>query len=418
VRDTGNWLYSLFHLKSFALMTHPDTSQFVLKNEEAFPKEGDTFGDFGPLLHNSMVSNNGEAWKNVKEILAPAFHFEYIKNMVPIFTSKAESLFDLWAETEKDISIKSHLGHFTLDTLGLTAFGVDFNSTRGGSHSYLEAYEHLISFNPNKLKKDVADATERLTQMTKDIVAAKSAVEKGSAGERDFLDRMISERDRLTQEQIRNNVFLLFIAGHETTAHTLTWELYFFGLHPEMQQKARDEVDVVLKGNVPNSENVKSLTFLDMFIKEVLRHRPSVANLITRKASEDTQVGQYIIPKGSDVGISIYTVHHLKEFWPEPDKFDPLRFTPERSNGRHPFAYMPFSLGRRNCIGNNFSILEQKIFLAMFLQRFTLELNAKTDADMVPMVFACWAKNIVVDLTPRKIPFPRAASTRTAPSHA
>jgi len=197
----------------------------------------------------------------------------------------------------------------------------------------------------------------------------------------------------------------MFIAGHETTARALTWGLYLMAEYPEMQKKIRDEVDSVLRGNIPDAESVKPLTYLDMFIKEVMRYKPSVATLVSRITTKDAQVGQYFIPKGTSVGVSIHTIHHLKEFWPEPEKFDPLRFSPERSVGRHPFAYLPFSLGRRNCIGNTFSILEQKIFLSMVVQRFTIEKSDKCNANEFPFWQACWATNIVLKAIPRQTSF-------------
>eukprot|EP00026_Physarum_polycephalum_P004556 Phypoly_transcript_04578.p1 GENE.Phypoly_transcript_04578~~Phypoly_transcript_04578.p1 ORF type:complete len:312 (+),score=47.25 Phypoly_transcript_04578:1155-2090(+) len=299
------------------------------------------------------------------------------------------------------------MSHFTLDTLGLAAFNIDFGTIRGGNHEYLKAYTYLTS--PDlpgtkpKAAGEILKVQEVLSKMTQDIVVSKQASDNKVEGvnEKDFLDRLVAGAAKLTKEQIRDNTFMMFIAGHETTSSALTWALYYFAKFPEIQKRAREEVDTVLGGKLPDAESVKSLSYMDMFIKEVLRHRPPVATIVSRKTSKTSQVGPYIIPKDTIVGVSMYTIHHLKEFWPDPDTFDPLRFSPERSEGRHPFAYLPFSLGRRNCIGNNFSLLEQKIFLAMVLQRITVSINEKCVAQELPVWQVCWPIHIVLDSTQR-----------------
>jgi len=110
-----------------------------------------------------------------------------------------------------------------------------------------------------------------------------------------------------------------------------------------------------------------------MVIKEVMRLKPPAAQIMGRKTTTAMQLGSLHIPEKTAVSLSIYTIHHHPDFWPDPEKFDPDRFSPENSVGRHPFAYLPFSLGKRHCIGQNFSLMEQKAFLAMFLQKYSVE---------------------------------------------
>jgi len=410
---TGGLITSFKHLKSTALISHPDIAQIVLREEDVFQKDPAGFGDFGPLLKQGLVNLNHENWRELKDVLAPAFHFEFIKKMVPIFTSKSEALFDNWlAKVDKEVHVKPEMQHFTMDALGLAAFNLDFNAVNGGSHEYMDSYQTIVSPpSVQKTEANITKAQEHLTKMTRDIIATKSASNQDGAGvdERDFLDRLIA--GGVSERKTIDNVFLMFIAGHETTAHALEWALYFLAAHPEMQKRAREEVDEVFQGKLPDADSVKGLVYVDMFIKEVLRHRPPVASLITRVATQDAYVGDYLVPKGTSIGLSIYTIHHLKEFWTEPEKFDPLRFTSENSVGRHPFAYMPFSLGRRNCIGNNFSILEQKIFLSMLLQRFTIEKSEKCNAQEWPTWAVCWPFNIVINAVPREKYFQRAGKS-------
>eukprot|EP00026_Physarum_polycephalum_P005903 Phypoly_transcript_05942.p1 GENE.Phypoly_transcript_05942~~Phypoly_transcript_05942.p1 ORF type:complete len:487 (-),score=65.26 Phypoly_transcript_05942:168-1628(-) len=406
--DRFRWNKRFFGFKSHALITHPDVAQIILKDEETFIKDPGSFSDIGDLMRESLVNLNGEQWKTQKEVMAPAFHFDAIKNAVPIFVEKSANLLDVWAEKGgKDLSIRSDMSHFTLDTLGLAAFNVDFKTIQGGSHEYLKAYTYLTTPDAPGTSKPTAEILKVqsvLSKMTYDIVASKQASDNqrgNGLNEKDILDRLLAGSDKLTKEQIRDNTFLMFLAGHETTSSALTWALYYLAKYPEIQKRAREEVDAVLNGRLPDAESVKPLAYLDMFIKEVLRHRPPVATIVSRIATKTAQVGPYIVPKDTIIGLSMYTIHHLKEFWPDPDTFDPLRFSPERSEGRHPFAYLPFSLGRRNCIGNKFSLLEQKIFLAMALQRITVSINEKCVAQEYPLWQVCWPIHIVLDTEQR-----------------
>eukprot|EP00026_Physarum_polycephalum_P005584 Phypoly_transcript_05619.p1 GENE.Phypoly_transcript_05619~~Phypoly_transcript_05619.p1 ORF type:complete len:448 (+),score=41.22 Phypoly_transcript_05619:9-1352(+) len=371
-----------FGLKSTAVITHPDIAQIILRDEETFIKDATTFGEAGQLLRESLIASNGPQFKTFKDILAPAFHYNLIKSLAPLFASKSEATIDHWvAKGGKNLNIHEDLGCFTLDTLGIAAFNIDFETLQGGSHQYLEPYRYIVDPDPyqKRVPEKILEVRQSLSEMTNNIAQSKQTGDKkNETKEIDFLDRLLSNSDKLTQEQIRDNIFLMFLAGHETTANALTWALYHLAKYPEMQETARNEVDTALNGAMPDAENVKSLTFVDMFIKESMRIKPSVGGLISRVATKDVQVGEYLIPKDTRIGLSMYVIHHLQEFWPDPEKFDPFRFSHERSEGRHPFSYLPFSLGRRMCIGNNFAILKQKIFLAQ-----VLAISEKCDATLI-----------------------------------
>jgi len=403
-KNNAGLVHAMADGHSCVFITHPDTAQIMLKDEITFIKAeigGDEDVGIGPLMKTSLINQNGEEWKKLKNIMAPSFHHENMKDIVPVFIQKTYELMNAWEENGKDVAIRTAMSHFTVDTLGLFAFGVDFKTIGGESHGYLDAYSTLISV-PQKPKEDRRHATETLSKMTYAIMEQ----EKKNKGKPEsqiphLLQRLLMAQGQISQETIRDNIFMMFLAGHETTSTALTWALHFFAIYPEMQKKAQDEVDSFLNGATPGMEEVKSLTFLDLFIKEVMRKRTPIANIMSRKTTADTQVGKYLVPKDSYVNLSIYTMHHLKEFWPEPEKFDPYRFTPENSAGRHPFAYMPFSLGKRNCIGNNFSLLEQKIFLAIVLQRFTVTTSDKCMANLLPVYQVNWPYNIVLNFTPR-----------------
>jgi cytochrome P450 len=190
---------------------------------------------------------------------------------------------------------------------------------------------------------------------------------------------MLKSDAGLSLDEMVSNVFIFFLAGHETTASALSWLLYHLSTHPEIQQKVRDEVERVLNGRPLTSELMRELPYTSHVIKENMRIQPPVTELATRECVQDTEFEGVVIPKGIRIGIGIETAHLNEEFWDKPHEFIPERF--ENNTKQHPFAYMPFSLKSRACIGSQFSLLEQTMFLTTIVQYFKwtfVELNPAT----------------------------------------
>jgi cytochrome P450 len=168
-------------------------------------------------------------------------------------------------------------------------------------------------------------------------------------------------------------VITLLLAGYDTTASAITWTWYLLSQNPSINDKLYDEVDRVLAGRLPEYEDLSDMPYSRMVFDEALRYYPP-AWILGRKALEDDELGGYDIPGGTIIAISPFAVHRHKDFWEDPEKFDPERFSPERSEGRHHFAYLPFGAGPRQCIGNNFALMEAGLIIAMIAQRYRLQL--------------------------------------------
>jgi len=365
------------------LATHPDTAQEILQNQEVFVKDYDAFphSTFFSMLETSLLFSKGADGRHQRETMTPAFHFDYLKSMIPMFVQKLSELLDRFPAGEV-FDAKPLLFQCTVDILGIASFGVDFKSmTEGETHEYLSAYNTLVhaaatefvGFIPPYIKKwlpfgsvqECNKARKAIISMTHEVMEARRSV----AEKKYLADMMLAAQPPLSVEQLESNVFLFFSAGHETTASAFCWALKLLALHPDVQAKARAEVDLVLKGNHPNAENIKGLLYLEQVIKEVLRFGP-VAIMPSRVATGDIQIGDVFIPNSTKVGFDAYTIHHNPEFWPNPEIFNPDRFSPDAKH--HPYAYLPFSHGKRNCIGMNFSLLEQRVLLSMVLQKFVI----------------------------------------------
>jgi cytochrome P450 len=194
----------------------------------------------------------------------------------------------------------------------------------------------------------------------------------------DLLSLLLEAQDEesgqgLSDRQVRDEVFTLLFAGHETTANALTWALYLLSQHPAVEQRLQAEVDMVLAGRTPTVEDLGRLPYTRMVLEETLRLYPPGAT-IPRRAIADDVIGGFAIPANSLVFITPYVTHRHPDFWGRPEVFDPERFTPERVAARHRFAYFPFGGGPHLCIGQHFAPMEAQLALAMIAQRYRLRL--------------------------------------------
>ncbi|KAK2546756.1 Cytochrome P450 4V2 [Acropora cervicornis] len=197
-----------------------------------------------------------------------------------------------------------------------------------------------------------------------------------------FLDLLLEAygNGEISREGLQEEVDTFMFEGHDTTSAAITWTLYLLARHPDIQRRAHQEIENFFshRPDTLTVEDLKELRYLDCVIKEAQRLFPSVP-VLGRTVSEDYNLNGYIAPKGSTILTSIVALHRNPEVWPAPLQFDPDRFLPENSQGRHPFAFIPFSAGPRNCIGQRFAFLEVKIVLSYVLHNFSIASTQTTD---------------------------------------
>src|SRR5205085_8658146 len=194
------------------------------------------------------------------------------------------------------------------------------------------------------------------------------------------------DRTSMTNEQLRDEVMTLFLAGHETTANALTWAWVLLAQNPEAECALHEELDSVLEGGRPPTvEDVPALRYTEMVVAETMRLYPP-AYAIGRLSLEDQEVGGYHIPRGSLVLVSQYVMHRDPRFFPCPEAFDPLRFVPEMKETRPQFSYFPFGGGPRRCIGEGFAWTEAVLILATLARRWRLRLAPGADIGTEPRI--------------------------------
>ncbi|XP_035223414.1 cytochrome P450 4c3-like [Stegodyphus dumicola] len=189
-----------------------------------------------------------------------------------------------------------------------------------------------------------------------------------------LLEHHLETKD-LSEEDIREEVDTFTFEGHDTTSMGISWALYLIGLHKDVQSKLHEETDRIFGNDTERPvtvDDLNGMNYLECVLKESQRLYPSIP-MIGREVDEDTSICGYTIPKGTSCIVLTYQLHRDKDVFPDSEKFDPDRFLPENSLNRHPFAYIPFSAGPRNCIGQRFAVMEQKTIISHILRNYTLE---------------------------------------------
>ncbi|KAL6431514.1 hypothetical protein ACFW04_007243 [Cataglyphis niger] len=352
-------------------------------------------------------------------MLTPAFHFNILNQFVDILIKESDymtkSLKDVGGTVVKDLVpfISEHTLNVICETamgISLRKFSEDFQQQyRNAIHDMIELtvyrilrpwfYSDLIfSLSPQGRKQK--KILKILHGFTKKIIAERKLYHKLTNyqylknlenDKEDIIDVEIfkikkkrlamldlliaTSRDNfLTDSDIREEVDTFMFEGHDTTAMGITFALLLLAEHKDIQERARIEIDHVMQesGGKLTMTSLQKLTYLERCIKEALRLYPSVF-LILRTVEEDVKLHSYIIPAGTILHLHIYGVHRDPNFWPNPEVFDPDRFLPERIHNRHPYSYLTFSAGPRNCIGQKFGMLEMKATIASLIHNFYLE---------------------------------------------
>ncbi|XP_044109963.1 cytochrome P450 4F3 isoform X4 [Neovison vison] len=360
-----------------------------------------------PWLGDGLLLSAGDKWGSHRRMLTPAFHFNILKPYVKIFNGSANVMHAKWkrlvSEGSNHLDMFEHISLMTLDSLQKCVFSFDSNCQEKPSEyiaailelSALVAKRHqqillhtdfLYYLTPDgqrfrracRLVHNFTDAVIQERRRTLPDQGIDEFLEaKAKTKTLDFIDVLLLTKDedgkQLSDEDIRAEADTFMFEGHDTTASGLSWVLYNLAKHPEYQERCRQEVQELLRDREPQEiewDDMTQLPFLTMCIKESLRLHPSVT-VISRCCSQDIVLPDgRVIPKGVTCLISIFGTHHNPSVWPDPEVYNPFRFDPENIKERSPLAFIPFSAGPRNCIGQTFAMTEMKVVLALTLLRF------------------------------------------------
>lgn len=394
--DRGDIVEISMFGKPWFIVSHPDDI------ETLFVKHGRVMGrdDYVDILRRTLgfglLTSEGELWKRQRKLMSQAFVPKRIHGYGAAMARVTDAGLSSWQDGQ-EVNIHVEMSRLTMEVVSDVLFGTSISAH--DVHEVREAMEVINEFyanSPEGLMKLPAwvptprnirmnRAVQRIDQLIYQIIARRRAGEQRD----DLLGVLLAAQDddgsRMSDQQLRDEAITLFLAGHETTALTLAHALYLLSKHPEVERKLHAELASVLGDRLPTADDVRSLVYVDRVLKESMRLYPP-AWTTGREAQEDVEVRGTRIPKGAQVLMSQWVVHRDPRFFPNPEGFDPDRWTPERAKGLPKFAYFPFGGGPRVCIGNHFAIMEATLMLAIVLQRFRVELLPNQRLELKPSV--------------------------------
>ncbi|XP_077289978.1 cytochrome P450 4C1-like [Arctopsyche grandis] len=373
-------------------------------------------------LGDGLLTSSGAKWHTHRKLITPTFHYKMLENFHEIFVAKANIFverLDSKSDTSESFDIYPFIARATLDVICETAMGTNVNAQNEEQSEYVKSVysiSQLITYRSRRLWL-YADAIFKLISSGKTyfellnvlhnysrkiiqdrkISRSKSAPmkrrqqqdeETGMKNKTAFLDLLLKAVDdgaNISENAIREEVDTFMFEGHDTTATGISVCLYLLGLHPEQQDRVANEIKGIMGDNERpiTIKDVTDMKYLEMVIKEAMRLYPPVP-LVGRDLEEDVKFGKYNVPAGTAVTLFFYYLHRDERYFPDPEKFDPDRFLAENVKGRHPYAYLPFSAGPRNCIGQKFALLEEKVIIATFLRKYKLTSIHKPD-EIIPL---------------------------------
>ena len=379
--------------RTLILAMHPESVRYInITNRQNYDKLNSYEGVRRYLTGQGLVASTGELWRRQRKLLAPFFTPRGVEAYADIMLRDGVQLLERWeslARSEKTVEMSEEM---TLVTASIILKAMFSTETDEAIVEMKDAVETMISFTndsqtrvnfplwfPTPTNRKYTSARDNVHRYIAGLIAQRRAMPEDQ-WPRDLLSQLMQARDeetgeRMSETLLRDESITTFFAGHETTARTMSATWYALASNPAVAKRLHDELDTVLEDRHPTLEDFHQLPYTLQVIKEVLRLYPP-APVYVRDAVNDDILDGYAIPAGSAVMLSPYYTHRHPEFWENPQQFDPDRWTPEREADQHPYAYHPFAVGQRICIGNNFSLLESHILLALLAKRFAPRLAA------------------------------------------
>lgn len=349
----------------------------------------------GAFAGNGLFLNEGESWRRQRKLSQPAFHHQRIAAYGATMVQQTLDLLNGWQAGESR-DIAEEMTKLTLGIVNKTLFNVDVRAQADHIGALMttiltRANDRINNYNPvwarlfKAKEQREAAAIQELFAIIEGIIAEHR---RTGADTGDLLSMLLAARDEegnpMSAQQLRDEVITLFIAGHETTANAVAWAFYLVARHPEVEAKLLQEL-APLNGQAPTMADLAQMPYSEQVIKETMRLYPPAGG-VTRQPIQDIMLGGYPVAKGCTIAISTYAMHRDPKLYPDPERFDPDRFTPEKEANLPRMAYLPFGGGPRICIGNSFAMLEARLILLTVLQQFTLQ-PASTKAVRAEQLF-------------------------------
>lgn len=383
------------------MICDPTAIERILVSEADQFRKPDFQGDaLGDLLGDGLLLSEGETWERQRQLANPAFSRNRLAGMADRIIGHAEDQIDGWDDRDM-IDAERVMTRITLDVILDLMMGVELSEEKVRT-----VEEQLVPlgqrFEPNPIRfampqwvpmpddRTFDRAVETLDSVLDDIIATReTTLGSDEDGPMDFLSILLRARDDGTQsaDQLRDEMMTMLLAGHDTTALTLTYTWFLLSEHPDIERRVHAELADVIGDERPGMEHVRELEYLEWVIQEAMRLYPPVYTIF-REPTQDFELSGYDVAAGTTLMLPQWGVHRSDRFYDDPETFDPERWRPERSKQRPRFAYFPFGGGPRHCIGKHLAMLEAQLIVATTAQSYRLEFLGETPLELMPSLTA------------------------------
>lgn len=386
--ERGDFVQLNIATKPVYLVSHPDYLKRILwENYHNYRKPGMFYDTAREIMGNGLVLSDGEVWLRQRRMIQPHLHRKQLGNIFSDMANGIEEVLKSWeplAESGAEVELGAKMAEISSIVISGILFGKEMLSTNkiteislgirrinkfGGTAGMLPKW---IPVSGRQQFQDDIQATRETVNYI--IVQSRQNKEASTSLIQMLLDAVDEETSqKMSEQQLFDEVMTVLFAGYETTAAGITWLGAAIKKNPEVLEKLHTEIDDVLGGRMPTFEDVTRLTYTRMVFMELLRMY-TVVPFLPRALNKADQLGQYHLPADALLLMFFHGVHHNPRAWDNPEVFDPERFTPERIAKQNAFAYLPFSAGPRKCAGNDLALFEGTLIIAMMLQKYNLNI--------------------------------------------
>lgn len=384
-----------FYVQAYFLYDPKDIEYVLSTNARNFIKSMSLRSNFfSRLLGKGLLTSEGDFWRRQRRLAQPAFHRQRISGYGDVMVEFTERMCSTWRSGETR-DIHRDMMRLTLEIVARTLFNADVSGD--ADHVGKVLSEIVKPFASQATLKWILDNRlptpdhirfHRLARQIDEIVYRIIAERRESGrDEGDLLSMLLQAQDedgsQMTDTQLRDEVMTLFLAGHETTALTLSWGWYLLGLDPEAEQKFHDELDTVLAGRTPTFSDLPQLKYTEQIAKESMRLYPPAFG-VGRQAIEECEIGGFRIPAKAQIFAFQWVTQRDERYFEDPNEFKPERWTEDFANNMPKYAYFPFGGGPRACIGNTFAMMEIVLVMATIGQKYRLRLVKGHEIGIMP----------------------------------
>lgn len=371
-------------------LTNPTAVEHVLQtNQKNFRKPDLFMKPASLMLGNGLLTSEGSFWVKHRRLSQPAFHRNSIAKLASTVVECSEKMLSRWDNMPDGsvVDLQHEMIQLTLSVAGRALFSIDLaeHATDVGRavreafaivNAKMFAYPLLLPlWVPTAEHKQFKHSKEIMDSVFTKIISERR---KDTDEHNDLLGMLMSARDEetgtgMTDDELKDEVVTLLIAGHDTVAAALSWTWILLAQNPHVRSQLHDELKASLDGRSPSLSDLEHLPYVRMIFDESLRLYPPAWGQ-PRQAIDEDLIDGYLLPKNAIVSLSQWVTHRHAELWDKPDVFDPERFTPDKIKARPKFAYFPFGGGSRVCIGQNFALMEAQLAIATIGQRYQIDL--------------------------------------------